>query len=442
MSDNPMLASLYEKRQKAIDFVDQTLSQAQAENRNLVDAEINNLNGYREQIAALDAQIKPIEEFEKVRDEHRSFAPAAPARNSGDDNSAGEQRGQRLGIQPREVKYETAGHFIVDYIRAKGYPGPGIQPADDARQRVNAAMGRDVFVMQRAAGDVAPGVHQTTDDTPGLLPKPIVGQVLTDIDGTRPFIQSIGGAKDMSGIPGKVFSRPKVTQHTDVGEQAQEKAELVSRELKIDGVDFTKKTYGGWLNVSRQEIDWTSPNAWNIIVNDLESVYGEETEDTVGAWFAGTVSQSVNVAGADAEDVDSWVKALYEAAVKSATANGTTRARARRLSNHIWCSIDMWAQVGSLLSILAARDSRTNAGQASPFNFNGDMLGTARTLVPGVPAGTLVVGREDRVEFYEERIGLLQAIEPRVLGVEIAYGGYAAYGNLDPTAFTKIAVTA
>ena len=61
-------------------------------------------------------------------------------------------------------------------------------------------------------------------------------------------------------------------------------------------------------------------------------------------------------------------------------------------------------------------------------------------VVPGLPAGSFVVGRTNLFEFYEERIGLLSAVEPKVLGIEIAYGGYAAAGFLDATAFTKVTV--
>ena len=38
----------------------------------------------------------------------------------------------------------------------------------------------------------------------------------------------------------------------------------------------------------------------------------------------------------------------------------------------------------------------------------------------------------------EERIGLLQAVQPSVLGVEIAYGGYLASGVIRAAAFHKI----
>ena len=431
---NPVLTRLLDQREAQETFVDQLLGRVAEENRDLVDAERSNLEAARQRIGELDAQIEPLEQFEQARSAHRSRVPEPPRRqpqqqDQGDD----QERGQRLGAQPREMKYRSKGHFIVDYIRSQGFPGEQLKPDADAQQRVAAALGR-------AAGDVAPGVHQTTEDTPGLLPEPIVGQILTDIDGTRPFIQSVG-VQSMSGIPGKVFHRPHVTQHTQVDEQTAEKAELVSREFKVEGIPFTKHTFGGWLNVSRQDIDWTSPSAWNALISDLQMEYGEDTEDTIGAAFADTVTQSQEIANADQDNLDAWVDALYLAAVQAATAGGTKRARARRLPNHIWASIDMWASLGSLLTIHKLRNVNA-AGDATPTAFNGDILTIPRTMVPGFASGTLIVGRDDKFEVYEERIGLLQAVEPKVLGVEVAYGGYAAWGNLDPTSFAKLTVAA
>ena len=399
------------------------------EERDLVEAERNKLPAARERVTKLDEQIVPLEEWETTRAAHKSEIPhTGPV-----SRDAGEHR--RLGIQPREQKYGSAGEFLVDYVRTLEYPGPGnkgqYRPDQDAVQRVSAAIGR-------AAGDVAPGVHQTTDDTPGLLPENIVGEILTDLDGARPFVASVG-VKPLTNIAGKVFHRPYVSQHTQVDEQAAEKAELASRELKIDSLPFEKRTFGGWLNVSRQDIDWTDPSAWNAIVTDLQLQYGVDTEDTAATEFAAAVTQTVEVS--DESSIQAWIGALYEAAVMAATANGTKRATSLRMPNQIWTSVDMWASLGTVLSIHKATQ-QNSAGNASPTTWGGDILNVPRTMVPGLPSGTVIVGRRELFEFYEERIGLLQAIVPKVLGVEVAYGGYATWGPLDLTAFAKLTVAA
>lgn len=431
---NPVLTRLLEQREAQTQFIDTLLGRVAEENRDLVEAERSNLEAARQRITELDAQITPLEEFEAVRAAHQTSAAAVRPTMGGEQSEDRSAGGQRLGVQPRAHQYRSAGHFVVDHLRAIGDPNQNRRPDPDAAQRVASALGR-------AVNDVPPGAHQTTADTPGLLPEPIVGQILTELDGSRPFISSVG-VKELSAIPGKTFERPHVTKSTSVQEQLNEKGELVMGEFKVEGIPFTKRTFGGALNVSRQDIDWTSPSAWNALIEDLQFEYAEETEDIVAAAFGTGVTQTVSIDEADTDDLKAWIKALYEAAVKAATANGTKRARARRLPDAIWSSIDMWGSLGAVIdAVRATNNSQIGSGSASPTSFAGSLLDVPRIMAPGLPAGTLIVGRRALFEFYEERIGLLSAIEPKYLGVQVAYGGYAAWGNMDATAFSKVTVT-
>ena len=431
---NPVLARLREKRQTLIDSMQHLLETVETEERDLVDAERQILDETRASITALNAQIEPLADFEALRDAHAEtgshLRPTVPARGDADPTP--------LGAATRQHKYPSAGHFVVDYLRATGQrTAQGEIPRDpDARQRVESSLGRPLTGEERAVA------HQTTTGLPGLLPEPIVGEILTDLDESRPFVTSVG-VQPLDQIPGKTYSRPIVTQHSQVGLQATEKTELASRALVIGSVEFDKRTFGGVINVSRQSIDWTSPEAWNTLITDLQMVYGETTEDwAAGIMGAGVpVAHAVEIETADAAEVDAWIAALYEAAVIAATANNTKRARARRLPNTIWTSVDMWGSLGAVLD--AAKITATNSpGEATPTAFSGSLLEVPRIVAPGLPAGTMIVGNSRLFEFREERIGLLSAIEPAVLGIEVAYGGYAAAGFLDATAFAKITVEA
>lgn len=438
---NPVLDRLRQERAKHVEYIETLLGRVDEDKRDLVDAETASLTQMRERITQIDAQIEPLEAFEQARAAHEQTVTAiTPTVRHNRAESGGDTR---LGVRQRDQKYATAGDFLADYVRSQTHWINGVeQPGDaQARERVLAAKetalreARAGAYSARAAGDVAPGVHQTTEDVPGLLPVTIQGAIEQELDGTRPFVQSLG-VKDLSGIPGTTFNRPHITQHTLTAKQAAEKAELASRELKIGSVPFTKETAGGWLNVSRQAIDWTSPGAWNIILNDLQLTYAETTDDTAAAAFATGVTQTQALTGTD---VEAWIDALFAAAVKAATANDTKRASARRLPDIIYTSIDMWGTLGALLTKKALNDhGNRSAGGASVSAFNGDLINIPRVMVPGLPEGTVIVGRRSQFEYYEQRIGLLSAIVPRVFGVEIAYGGYYAYGFLDKTAFAKI----
>lgn len=447
-TQNPMLARLFAQRDEQVAFVEQMTDKANEAGRDLVEAEVANLRAAQERVAQLDAQIAPLVEFEQSRAAHASAMPA-PAASAPRSSSA--PAGGRLSARERVGvhEYPTPGHFMVDKIRSQTHYGPnGEEYAPDAGAiaRIRAARGEGADVMggvqNRAEGDVAVGVHQTTADTPGLLPVTIQGQVEEQLDGLRPFLSFLG-IKPLAGIPGKTFHRPHVTQHTKVGKQQAEKAELASRELKVDGIPFNKETVGGWLNISRQDIDWTSPGAWNIILNDLQAEYAEETDAITAATFATGVTQAVPaIPLADAEKVEAWIRALYAAATMTATKNGTVRASVRRLPDAIFTSMDMWENIGAMLDIAAVNLPGMRVGEAGADTFAGSILRFPRIMVPGLPSGTVVVGRKTAFEFYEERVGLLTAVVPRVFGVEIAYGGYMAAGFLDATKFAKVSVAA
>jgi hypothetical protein len=296
---------------------------------------------------------------------------------------------------------------MVDLIRARGYmsdPRTGQRlPADpEAQSRINYAL-----------------ANQTTADTPGLLPHVITGDVVNLIDASRPFITSIGGGRSMGGIPGKTFGRPKITQHTLVGLQAAEKTELPTRKMIIGEVPFTKLTKGGAVDVSRQDIDWSSPAAWDILVRDLADSYAIDTEEEAAADFAAK-ADSVNTdtpIGATGTPLEKLSNALYGAA-------GKVYASSKRLPDRIWMSVDQWQALGPLLDNACC----TNApGDSSLSSFGGNLYQVQRIVVPSFPASTLIVGNSNAYEVYEEVIGLLTAVEPSLLGVEVAYGGYIAF---------------
>jgi hypothetical protein len=430
---NPVLTRLMEERSAQVDFIDGVLSRVESEARDLVDAERANLQAARERIAAIDEQRTPLEAFEELRgvsDESMRLAYAGRA-TGGDSDQRGSVR--PVGhARPDAPTYGTPGEFVVDLIRARGYPGMQIEPDPAARARVEVALGRTLHGEQRVVAT------QTTADTPGVLPKPIVGEVLGQLDESRPFVNSIG-VRNMAGTPGKTFSRPYISQHTDVAEQATEKTELVSRALKILSLDLNKKTFGGVVNVSRQDIDWTSPSAWDILLADLANVYAAETDDAAANAFATAVTQSVDVPLAGADELSAWTTALYEAAAIAATGNGTQRATAMRLPDTIWASVDMWSHLGGMVAAqrLQSGFNIPAAGAVTTFT-GGDLLTIPQIIVPGFPAGTIIVGRRQGTEFYEERIGVLSAVEPAILGVEVAFGGYAAFGTPDPTMFCEV----
>lgn len=446
MGAAPVLDKLRDERKKCLDYVDRVLAEVEKANRDLSDTEQETLNHQRERIEQLDPQIKQLVDFDQLRQTAnttvRTYSSTASRDDEHDDqgdqgeqrDASGTERGLGFKAEQRKYEYKTRGEVVVDLIcqRTGTYDS---RTVTDAAKRAAAErlMGAGVL------WDGAPEKYKTravsneiTSDVPGLLPKPIVGAVDNDLDAARPFVSSIG-PRDLGSIPGKTFSRPVVTAHTTSGKQTAEKSELPSAKFTVGGVDFTKETHGGTLDVSRQTIDWTSPAAWDALLNDLQDEYGIDTETTAAQAFATAVTQTV--AAPATEDLKGWATAIYAAAAQS-------YAGVKRMPDHIWVSLDMWAQMGAIVDTarLALKNGdNTSLGSSSPSNFAGNIFDVPRTVVPSFPDGTAIIGVKSKTEFYEQRIGLLTAVEPRLLGVEIAYGGYIAYGTLKPTAFSKVA---
>ena len=410
---NAVLERYLSERQEQITFIDQTLERVEAEGRDLVPAEIANMDAARQRIQELNAQIAPIEAHEELKRAHEQTAGALP-------RPAGRTSIVQVGGD-RAPEYRSAGQFLVDLIRARGIHS---DPDPAAAQRIHADPGGRRPENVGHAGDPA-----DPDRRPGRQP-----------DRRQPAADHQPGRGDGVGRDPRLDVHPPEDQPAHaVGVQSGEKTQLPSQKMTVSAVSFTKATYGGTVDISRQDIDWTSPGAWDILVRDLANVYAIQTETAVAAAFK-TAATHAAVAVATNTLAD-WTKALYLAAADS-------YANAFTMPDRIWCSLDVWAALGSLVDVsrvVFAPDPAPDSleiGASTLASFRGDILGLPRIVVPTFPAGTCIVGPSALFEVYEEVIGLLSVIEPSILGVQVAYGGYVAFGSLAGAAFVPLTVPA
>jgi hypothetical protein len=418
---NPVLDRLRVQRAEQMAAMDAVLGQV-SEDRDLVDAEKSLLTATQQRLAEIDAQIKPLADYEEMRAAHEAAAASLP-----------QPRPDRLPAVPRRVdgdsrlpEYRSVGEYMVDLCRGRALMGG--EPDQAAARRI-------ALINERVVA------NQTTTNTPGILPTPIVGQVVDMIDDRRPLITSLGGARGLGGIPGSTFTRPKITQHVTVGLQAGEKTQLSSQNMVIGNISFTKNTYGGTVDISRQDIDWTSPSAWDILVRDLAQVYSVQTEQAVATDFATTATGTKPPALPAVPVLADWSKALYTAGMHSYQFG-------QRMPTRIWCGLDVWAALGSLVDttrvVLPVDTTREMGapGTSELATFSGDLFGLPRVVVPLFPAKTIIVGPDDLYEVYEEVVGLLSVIEPSILGVQVAYGGYLANKMLAGGAYVPLDLSA
>jgi HK97 family phage prohead protease len=281
---------------------------------------------------------------------------------------------------------------------------------------------------------------QTTDSTPGILPVPIITPVI-DLSATdRPIYSSLTSR----GMPpkGKQFTRPKITQHVSITQQATEKAELASQAMTVTSDTVQKITYGGTLDVSFQDIDWTEPAVMNLLVTDFVNVYTQVTEKAATSQLVAAAGTAQSLpATATAKEV---VAALYAAAAD-------IYAKTFRYPDTIWCSPAMWAFLGSLCDDSGRPVFPYLGASNAPGAFGQGITGTAanplgaRLVVSWALSGTaptLVVGNSSLIETYEDRRGMIQALNVTQLGMDLAYYGYSAMYTVSEDGFVALELAA
>ncbi|MBS2533859.1 HK97 family phage prohead protease [Catenulispora sp. NF23] len=274
---------------------------------------------------------------------------------------------------------------------------------------------------------------QVTSDTPGLLPQQIVGALLGRASGNRPVWDSFRSSA-MPMIGGQ-FSRPRITQHVKVDEQKTQKTEVASQKYTVVLDDVAKTTLAGALDIAQQAIDWTSPALLNELIFDFTAKYVGRTEKLAcDALVKAATADPVAWDGTAAKILDALVGAaaqVYEALGEDQDAMPTTA----------WISTDIWA----LLAALKDTTGRAIFPALGPTNASGTMdisrpdqgpAGTGFRWVVGrkLPKQTFIVGDASFTESYENGRRFLQAVRPELLGLDLAYMGYAAtympYGDV------------
>jgi HK97 family phage major capsid protein len=392
-----MLSRFQAELEERRTFMDGLIEAAESAGRDLTTEETDLYTRARDRMRVIAGQMEPLQEGARIAIESRARTAElvgmyANARNP----------------QAANVEYRSAGAYIADmYWDLLG--------DTDARQR------REIF--HRAAA------HQTTADNPGLLPESIVQPIINFIEVARPLIASVGPT-DLG--PG-AWSYARVTQHTQVGKQAGEKTELPSRKMLVTKTPLGADTFGGYVNVSKQDINRSSPAVLDMIINDLAQQYGIETEDEMGTVMtAAAVAGPVIPAAGTALDVS---KAIWTAAGLCFAA---TKGQGRTI---IAVSPDMLGVIGPLFPAINPTNAiaAMNASQIANGTIP-SLSGLGSLMSAGLAAGTILVYSTAAVKAFEYKYGNLQVVEPSVWGVQVGYAGDFDSVVIEPTGIVKVTV--
>jgi hypothetical protein len=351
----------------------------------------------------LNSEQEPVEEINEMSQpvEAPAIIEAAPM-------------AQPLYAQARNFKLPSASEFLAASIQ-------GGSVLAEMNARIQAA---------------APNI--TTADTPGILPEIITGSVFDGLNPIRPFVSAIG-AKAMPQS-GATFRRPVITVRPTVTQQPTGQLNALDPStVTVANNNVNKLTFGTYVTMSEQDLDWTDPASINIVLDQLAIAYGQATDNYAVDTCVAGITQTATVGASTAEN---WITAIYDAAQQiSASSN--------YLPTHMVVGPATWAALGSLVDdnkrpvfpfVGAPGLAGQNAmGTSSATSWNGNPLGLV--LVVDKNCGTPFIGHAAGpaagFEFYEQQKGAISVDVPSTLGRTIAYRGYAAAFMADATKFVK-----
>ena len=210
--------------------------------------------------------------------------------------------------------------------------------------------------------------------------------------------------------------------------------------MTITRVTGNAVTYGGYVNVSRQNIDFSSPQAMDAIVNDLAAQYAVQTEAALGAAL---------------DRRHRGDRARHAPPPAPPTADGAherpvVRCRVH-LHRHQGRRADRPRRVPDEAGLVGQRVRSGEPAERAVHRLHGRQLrsgrhglhrrhpgGHVRRASRGAATDFGVLFSTAAVEVYEQRVGTLSVVEPSVLGVQVAYAGYFTPMIVESTGIRRI----
>jgi uncharacterized protein len=329
---------------------------------------------------------------------------------------------QTIYAQPRKLRLPSTSEYIASYVRGG---------ADFAQLNANINAARI-----EAAPGVAPYIN--TESTPGILPEIITGSTYDSLNPIRPFVSAIGTRAMPTA--GATFRRPKITTRPTVTQQAAQFDTLNASTVVVSNNDISKLSFGTYVTVSEQDLDWSDPSSIDIILNQLAIAYGQATDnyavDTCHAAITQTAGVTDTSVGAD------WVAGIYDGARQISESSNY-------LPTHMVVTPTSWQALSSstddqnrpVFPYTGAPNlmGQNAAGNSSATSWNGNPLGLVLVVDKNAPGSFMghAAGPAAGFEFYEQQKGAISVDVPATMGRTIAFRGYAAAFMADATKFVK-----
>jgi hypothetical protein len=355
------------------------------QNRDLSPVDVESLKAYSERIRTIDGQLEATVEnvamSQAIQD--RIALVSGPAAVTGH-------------------QYRSAGELLWDALHRHS-DGDARARYENVQRRAAQHMGTSADATVAVAGGFG-----------GLAVSGPVGPIIDLYPKGRPWLTAIGVQDAPNAFS---FMRPRIIDpdfYTAAQPQTLEKQELASKKFDVGADTLRLTTVGNYLNLSRQAEDFI-PQALNIVTNQLLARLAVAEEKALATEAALTTAKVTLAADADGAAVRA---AIFEAAALVFENTGA-------LPEWVAMGPAGWARLGSLVDLahrpLFPFSNDVNAlGTMSPSTFTISGLGLTGIVTPGITDGAYYVGNSLSIEAYEHRYPVLDAIEPSLLGRQIA----------------------
>ena len=399
---------------------------ANEQNRGLNESDTAALTLYRDEIASRDAQLKLT-----TQDLHLDTEVA---------NRIAEISGApvvKRGANPWENM--SAGEVLGDFLLQR--KGGGAEARVNAwrqhHERAAEHMGTDKSLTVPTAGGFG-----------GLLIKPLVGPVINLTAAESPLMALLGSQDSPNAMS---FQRARLIDPnfaTAATKQSAEKAELSSKAFDITADTISLSTWGNYLNLSLQAESLISGSLDTVIAQlTARTVYALETQ--VGLELEKATAKVTLAADADA----AAVLAAWQ------TAAGLVYQATKRPPTWAVAGIEGWARLSGL-SDLAGRPLFPAVGNsvntlgttAGPSSMVLNVNGIPLVVSLGITDGDIFMGNSFGLETYLHKYPVLQAVEPSLIGRQIAVAASIGFyqpptteagpGNVPPAVHGGIVVIA
>ena len=276
----------------------------------------------------------------------------------------------------------------------------------------------------------------TTPDIPGVIPTPIIQNVVNTFVGSRPLVD----ATTLRPMPqgGSVFIRPVVSVHNSVG-TATQNTTITASQFEINDVQITKTIQGGYVEISEAAIDWSQPEALGPLLDDMMRVYMDRTDLLACSELQTGTTNSNNFANASIADPAYWVEWMYTAAADILTGSNGNLPSVLAVSPNVW----------KLMGSLSDTADRPLFPQVGPMNAYGSLnvastqgafaFGLRVVVDRNLTSAGMTILDPRALESFELNKGLISVEQPSQLSRQIAVRGYWASKVVSPELSIKAA---